>query len=68
MRTKGDEVEVFVNLAVRIEFSTKNTREREKEVMYICETASADQASCRGFDITSGLSAVIQMVHGMSGD
>jgi len=52
MRTKGDDGEVFVDLAVRIEFSPKRTREGEKEVMYVCQTAPANETSCRGSDIT----------------
>ena len=62
--TKGDEGEVSVDPAVWIGFSTKGTRGREKEVMYICQSDSANEIICRGSDISSSLS-VIQMVHGM---
>ena len=45
----ANEGEVFVNpVAVQIEFSTKKARGGEKDVTYICQTASVNESSSRG--------------------
>ena len=64
VRTKGDEGEVFADLAVPIEL---RTREGEKEVTYICQTSSVNETSCRGSDITSSLLKA-RTVHGAPRD
>ena len=56
IRTNADKGEVFVDLAVRLEFSTRKTREGQKEVTYICQIASVNETSSRGSDIASSLS------------